>query len=259
MNQKLKDLIGMVLILVMIVTMISAYRYVGFYGQSVSSSARSFSVRGEGKLVAVPDVAVFSFEVISQGMGVKDVSKLQAENTKKVNEAIEFVKVSNVSDEDIKTESYSLEPRYEYYPCVGSGPCRPAEIVGYTIRQSVSVKVRDFEEIGGLLTGVVNKGANSVSNIQFTIDDPSQLRAEARAEAITKAQTEAKNIAKAGGFSLGNLLSLDESWPYYDTRQVYGMGGDYEYADQIKTPTAPNIEPGSEEITVTVNLRYEIR
>ena len=257
MNPKLKDLIGIVLVLMMIVGTVSAYRYVGSYSKSVSQNARSFTVRGEAKVVAVPDVAVFSFQVITQGG--KEIALLQEENTKKVNETIEFVKASDIKDEDIKTESYSLEPRYEYYPCVGSGPCRPAEIVGYTIRQSVSVKVRDFEEIGGLLTGVVNKGANSVSNIQFTIDDPSQLRAEARAEAIAKAQTEAKNIAKAGGFSLGNLLSLDESWPYYDTRQVYGMGGDYEYADQIKTPTAPNIEPGSEEITITVNLRYEIR
>jgi uncharacterized protein len=250
-------LIGMVLVLLMIVGSVSIYRYVSFYGQSVSSSARSFSVRGEGKVVAVPDVAVFSFQVISQGSGVKDVSKLQEDNTKKVNQAIEFVKTSGIDDKDIKTESYSLEPRYQYYPCVGNGPCRLAEIVGYTIRQSVSVKVRDFGKIGELLTGVVDRGANSVSDVRFTIDDLSELKAEAREEAIAKAQTEAKNIARAGGFSLGKLLSLDESWPYYP-EPVYGRGGTEEMLKSDMSVT-PVLEPGSEEISVTVNLRYEIK
>ena len=63
--------------------------------------------------------------------------------------------------------------------------------------------------------------------------------------------------AKAAGFKLGRLLSIDEgyNYPIYRTMEAYGKGGD---VSAMPAP-APAIEPGSQDIAVTVNLRYEIR
>ena len=125
------------------------------------------------------------------------------------------------------------------------------------MRQTVSVKVRDFGKAGEILSGVAANGANSVSSLSFTIDDPTEVQANARTKAIVKAKAKARDIAKAGGFSVGRLLSLEEGGyappiPYY--RKVYGMGGE---GDAVQI--APPIEPGSQDVTVTVTLRYEIR
>lgn len=251
----------------------SAISYVKTYSNSVEPGAyRSFPVTGEGKVVAVPDVAEFTFSVITQGG--KDLSKLQQENTERVNRAIGFVKSKGVEAKDIKTQGYSLEPRYQNVICkqtprpmpavesesytIIDRTCPPPEIVGYTISQTVSVKVRDFTKIGELLAGAVSAGANSVSQLSFVIDDRTALENQAREEAITKAQTKAKAIAKAGGFRLGKLISINEGWggPIYARYESFGKGGD---AIMPMAAPAPSIEPGSQEVVVSVTLMYEIR
>lgn len=240
----------------------AAISYVQTYSRSIEpSSFRSFAVQGEGKAIAKPDVAKFSFSVISQGG--KDIAKIQKENTERVNRAIELVKKAGVEEKDIKTEQYSVEPRYQYYSCpppepYGTArPCPPAEITGYTVSQTVLVKIRNFDKVGDILTGVVAAGANSVSQLSFTVDDPALLEATARNEAIASAQKKAVEIARAGKFSLGRLLSLDEGGiyppPYFrETAKAVGMGMG---SDAVP---APAIEPGSQEIRVNVTLRYEI-
>ncbi len=271
MNQKIKNVLGGAIVVGVLVFGYSALSYVSSYDKSIQpSSFRSFSAVGEGKIVAIPDVAVFTFSVISEGG--KDIASLQAKNTEKVNQAIEFVKSSGVDAKDIKTQGYSLSPRYQYATCreimpaplipgaenVISKVCPPAEIVGYTITQTVQVKARDFARVGDILSGVVSRGVNDVSQLSFQIDDPSTIQEQAREQAIQKAKARAEKVATAAGFRLGRLLSVDEGYAPY---RVYNSALDYaatESASSVKAPPAPTVEPGSQEITVNVTLRYEI-
>lgn len=250
-----KHLPKIIIVFTMLVFAVSAAVYVYSYSRSIApDSYRSFTVSSEGNAITVPDVAQFTLSVITEG-GM-DVPSLQAENTEKNNNIIKYLKDNGVDEKDIRTQSYNLSPRYNHYPCRGEDECRPPEIIGYQITQSVSVKVRDFDKAGVLLGGVVEEGANSVSQLNFTLDDPTSVQDEARAEAIEKAQKKAKSVAKAGGFRLGKLLSIEES--SYSPQPMYayesrgfGIGG--------AVDVAPTIEPGSEEVTVSVILRYEIK
>ncbi len=231
--------------------------YVNSYGKSIEPSTfRSFAVSGEGKVVAVPDVAQFSFSVITQGG--KNVADLQKQNTERVNKVIDFMKKNGIGAKDIKTERYNLEPRYQYFSCAEGGRvCPPPEIVGYSVTQTVSVKARDFNKTGELLAGAVSNGANSVSSLNFTVDDPTALQNQARKEAISRAKDKAGDIAKAGGFRVGRLLSIEEGGgfppiPIYRFDEKAGIGGG------VEALPAPTIEPGSQEIAIIVTLRYEI-
>ena len=266
-NINLKTVLGIVGGIAVLAIAYAAVMYANAYSSSIQpGSFRSFAVSGEGKIVVVPDVAQVSFNVISEGG--KDIAALQKQNTDKVNKAIDFVKGKGVDSKDIKTESYNLNPRYQSYNCRPQNPyetaptvCPPSEIVGYTITQSVSVKIRDFAKIGEILSGVVNAGANSVNGPYFVVDDATKSRDEARAQALKKAQESAKAIARAGGFSLGRLLSIDESgYPsYYDKGYLAARNGvGLEAAPSAPAPS-PTIEPGSQDVNVTVVLRYEIR
>jgi len=216
---------------------------------------RTFAVTGEGKAVAVPDVARFTFSVISEGG--KNLDQLQSDNSRKAGQAIAYLKDNGVDEEDIQTSGFNVEPRYEYSSCRDGGVCPPPAIVGYTVRQTVTVKARDFETVGVLLSGVVNKGANSVSNLEFTLDNPEAPVNEAKAEAIEKAKERAKVMAKAGGFRLGRLISIEESGNFATPSSVYGKGMDMAVREEAMV--APTIEPGSQEITQSVTLRYEIK
>ena len=274
MDQSIRNYLGMSLILLAVIGAFGIVYYTMSYADSTTFSAPAFSVSGEGKVTAIPDVAQFSFSVTDEG-GM-DIGAVQTKNTETTNKVIEFLKSNGVESKDIKTVSYNVMPRYNSISCPiyymdsaiwiseGAGGvtgvarpdyiCPPSEIVGYTVEQTVEVKVRDLDKVGDILSGVVENGANSTSQLYFTVDDRAQYENEARTMAMEQARDKAKTIAKVGGFRVGKLLSVDEYFygpgPYY----AEAMGG-----GDVKTTDSPIIEPGSQEITITVNLRYEIK
>lgn len=256
MDDKNKSYFGAAFVIVLFIFAYAALSYVSSYSKSIQpSSFGSFSVSAQGKITAIPDVAQFTFSVITQGG--KDIISLQKENTEKANKAVAFLKAQNVDTKDIKTVSYNLEPRYQYFDCnrlANEGKiCPPPEIVGYAVTQTVSVKIRDFGKIGGVLSGVVENGANSVSQLSFAIDDQSSVEGKARDEAIGKAREKAETIAKAGGFKIGRLLSIEEG---FSPTPFYAFAGE---ETKGVMPSVPTIEPGSQEVTVNITLRYEIQ
>lgn len=265
MTEKIKNYLGWVLIIGILLVALSAWRYSGAYSRSVRpDSFRSFAVSGEGRAVVVPDIATFTFGVITEGG--TDVGQLQIENTNKVNQAITFLKQSGIAEQDIQTSGYNLTPRYQNVFCNPQPGqtriCPPASIVGYTVNQSVMVKIRqdNFSQIGTVMSGVVGEGANTVSQLNFTLDDPAMAENEAREQAIKQAQEKAKSVARAARFSLGDLLAIEEGGyqPFYGLEsakydRAVGMGG-----DMVSPAPAPVIEPGSQEIMINVTLRYAI-
>lgn len=235
----------------------ASIQFVQSYEKNIEpSSFRSFSVSAEGEVVAVPDVATFSFTVISEGD--TDLASLQADNAKKIDAISSFLEGSNIDKKDIKTTEYSVNPRYKecYTYREPGGTCPPPEIVGYTVRQSTFVKIRNFEIIGDILSGVVSSGANSVSQLQFDIDDRTALEAQAREKAIKEAYEKAKQIASAGNFSVGKILDIQEGYSYR-YKNSYGYASDMAFGVE-EASFAPAIEAGSQEISIQVSITYEI-
>lgn len=243
-----------------VVLSVAALGYVYRFGQEVNQgfSSRTFTVDGESTVNVTPDVAQFSVSLVTEGG--KNVGEIQKQNIDKMNTVNAYLKDMGVEKKDLQTTQYSLSPRYSYPNCVrdGQSVCPPPSISGYTLNQSLSVKVRDLEKLGDILSGVVDKGANSVSGVNFVVDDPAVARNQARGEAIAKAKRNAMDIAKAGGFRVGKMTSLYEDQgspvsPMYNYAE--GMGGAAKSMDAM----APTIEPGTNETKVHVTITYEIR
>ncbi|MEI6494570.1 MAG: SIMPL domain-containing protein [bacterium] len=256
MDPKIKNYIGWLSALALLVASFAMFSYVGTYADMARMGAPSFSATGEGKVVAKPDIASFSFQVVDQGG--KDIGAVQKTNTDKVNKVLDYLKKEGVKAEDITTSGYNIEPRYQYYGCNNGGVCPPSEIAGYTVNQSVDVKVRDFSKVGQMLGGVVASGANTVSQLSFKVDNETRLRAEARALAIKKAEAQAKETARAAGVKLGRLLFIEESNNPIGPIP-YGVGGGADMKLSAEVASVPNIAPGSQEIVVNVVLRYELK
>jgi len=255
MDKIIKNILGIAAIAVIASFAFAALKFANTYDRSSEpTSFRSFEVSAEGKAVSVPDVARFTFSVRTEGG--KDVAALQQQNIEKMNAAIALVKNQSVDEKDVKTQNYDVSPRYEYHTCPrDGGSCPPPEIVGYAVSQSVEVTIRDFENISPILAGVVDAGANEVSQLSFTIDDPTSVENEARVEAIAKAKEKAKAIAKAGGFGLGRLLSIEEGG---SASQVYNEARTFALKAYDEAGSAPSIEAGSQETIISVVLEYEI-
>ena len=209
---------------------------------------RTITVSAEGKTTVAPDLAQFSFSVVTQG---KDPDQIVDENNKKVSAAIEFVKSRGIEAKDIKTSGYNLSPDYQY-----DEDLRRSFIVGYTITQSVNVKVRDFDKLPKVLSGLTPVGVNQISGISFTVEDPEKFMREARKIAFERAKAKAQSMASQNGVRLGKVVNINEFGgypppiPYFGRVEALGKGGDI---------APPTIEPGTEEITVQVSVTYALR
>lgn len=235
---------------------VAALGYVFQYARSVERTfpSKTFSVEGTADVETTPDVATFSVSVITEGN--TDVASLQSQNAEKMKAVSQFMKDTGVKEKDLKTRDYTITPRYNN-PVCQRGVCPPATIVGYTMSQSLEVKVRDIAVVGDLLAGAVAAGGNSVSEIKFVLDDDTDAKNDAREKAIKKAQEKAKAIALAGGFRLGNIISLYET--NNDLLPYGGMGGGAEMSGlKAAANVAPALEPGVTTSTVTMNITYEI-
>ena len=254
MDESIRKYLHIALIITALTFSYAAVSYVNSFKDSAGLGAPSFSVSGEGTVVVVPDIAQFTFGVLTEGGS--NLSDLQSENATRINRVIDFLKSNGINEEDIKTQRLNITPRYQYSNCFGEfrGVCPPPEIVGYTIDQSVRVKVRDLNTVGDIFAGVVDNGANTASNLLFTIDDRTLFENQALAEAIAQAREKAEALAEAGGFRIGRLLSVEAA--DFGPRPVFELGINDSFRSEA---VAPNIEPGVEEVSVSVILRYKIR
>lgn len=210
--------------------------------------ARMITVNGEGELTVKPDIAIVNLSVVERGQTVGAAT--QAGN-QKMNQVVSFLKGLGVSEDDLKTTNYWLNPDYRY-PKEGGEP----QIVGYTLNQNVRVKVRDLTKVEEVIDGAVKAGVNQTGQLSFEIDDDSEARAEAREEAFADAREKAEAMASAAGVRLGRVVSFSESGGYYEPPIAYGRAMDMAVAESAMV--APAIEAGSEDVTVNVSVTYEI-
>jgi uncharacterized protein len=228
------------------------YKYIG----AGVSATNTISVSGEGEVFAVPDIATFSLSVTEEA---KEVEDAQSEATKKTNDIIDYLKKSGVEDRDVKTTNYNVYPRYEWRETSSTGVIRPGGervLVGFEVTQSLSVKIRDTEKAGEILSGVGTRGVTDVSGLSFTIDDEDDLKDEAREMAIDDAKEKAEDLAKDLGVDLIRIVGFNEGGGGYPV--LYARAESLSL-DSAKSASIPDIQVGENKITSNVTITYEIR
>jgi len=224
-----------------------------YIGQGAENKT-TISVSGTGEIFANPDLAIVDLAVITEG---KTSTLALQENSSKMNAVIDIVKKQGIDEKDIKTTGLNIYPRYEYQKqTVPTGGYYPPEgtrtLVGYEVQQTLNLKIRELERVGQIIESATAAGANQMNNLQFTIEKEDDLKIQARESAIQKAKDAAKKLADQLGVKLVRIISFNENYylPYfYSMKETSGMGGG---------TTAPQIEPGQNKISVSVNMVYEI-
>lgn len=243
------DLSDKVYKLVVAVIILVAVFYAGnlFYNfQTLPQNyPQEISISGEGKIYAKPDVAVLVLGVENKGAKISDIVK---DNTSKMNKIITDVKGSGVDEKDIQTTQYTITPEYNWTEAGGR------IFVGYVLTQQITVKIRDFEKVGTILDKAASDGANAIGDLQFTIDNPEAVQAEARQKAIDQAKEKAKTLAEQSGLKIVKLINVSEGGYYPQPTYAKAAGLAMESLD-----VAPQIQPGQMEIDSTVTLTYRVR
>lgn len=243
------------------VTTLSGVMNLRYIGAGVPAS-NTITVSGHGEAMAVPDIATFSFSIVSQK---STVAAAQTEATTKINAVTEYLKAQGIEAKDIQTSDYSVYPQYDYQSSVCPAAssmvsyCPPGKQVlrGYEVRQTTTIKVRDTAKAGDLLTGVGGKGATEVSGLNFTFDKPDAVQDEAREKAIADAKEKADVLAKQLGVSIVRVVSFNESGGSYPRPMAYSVGG--AAMDSSTKSSTPEISVGQNKVTNDVSVTFEIR
>lgn len=243
---------------VMAVLALTAYTYLTFkQAQYTYTGPVVINVTGTGEAVAVPDIATFNFSVRAEA---DTATAAQDASATAMNAILAYLAEAGVEDKDIKTSNYNVNPVYDWSRpvCIASGYCPPGEqtLRGYEANQTVTVKVRDTEKAGELISGVGARGATNVSGLQFTVDDEEATKAEAREKAIVDARAKAEKLANDLGMRIVRMTGF---WENEYPQPYYGGYGMAESAVMSKDAVAPSLPSGENSVTVQVNLSFEVK
>lgn len=165
-------------------------------------AAATLTVVGEARVSAPPDMATLATGTVSSA---KTADEALAANSKAVADVIAAIKATGIEARDIATSNFSVQPQY-VYPQQSSR--EPPKLVGFEVRNSVRVTVRDLASLGPLLDKVIQSGANQASGLSFALAEPAKIERDARLAAVKDAMEQAKALAAAAGLRLTRITSI---------------------------------------------------
>lgn len=211
--------------------------------------ARTVTISAQGMTTATPDMAEIDFSVVTQGSSPQALSD---DNNTKMGAVMQFISSQGIASSDIATTGYNLQPNYQWNKDTNADI-----IIGYTLTQTVEVKVRDLTKVADVLGGLAPLGVNQIGNVNFTFQNPDEFVAIARADALTKAEQEAAQMAAQAGASLGSIVTVNESQYVPMPQPVYAMSAGLGAA-MAQAPT-PSLAPGTQDVTDTVTVTYQLK
>ncbi len=209
----------------------------------VGAASANITVTGTGKVIYTPDLATLVLGVSSEG---KSAAEAWDKNRKLVAKLFEVLKEHGVDPKDMKTSNLSVTPRY-------AEKGKERILVGYLASYDLTVKVRKLDDLGAILDGMVDNGANRNVSLTFGCSDLDKLMDQARAKAVAEARKKAETFVTGAGARLGQVLQINDGSyapPYYQPMRFELAKGD--------APAALVIAAGEQELSVSVTVSYEI-
>ena len=217
-------------------------------GTLLQPESRSIHVTGNGSVVGEPDMATLNLGVSVEKKTVAEAREVAAVAMTAV---IDSLKANDIAENDIQTERFSIRPQYDYTE-------NGRVLRGYSVNNTVSAKARDLENLSEIIDAAAIVGGDIVvvNSIQFMIEDPTPLQAQARALAVKNAEAKAQTLAEAGGVTLGKPITISETSHAAPPPIAYAEAA--AFADDSARSATP-IEAGELTVTVNITVVYEIK
>lgn len=208
----------------------------------------TLSVTGNGTVLVESDLAIVT-------VGVQETSKdvLEAQST--VNEKIAAIKQAlldaGVEESEINTDSINIYANYDYSD-------NTEVIVGYTARNSLSVRTTDMDNVGSLIDAAFVAGANTLDNVQFTVQDDTQAREQALTMAVEDARRKADVLASAAGLQVASIERISEGGvSVYDSMRNYAA--DTVMAAKESGGAGTLVQAALVSVDATVSMEFELQ
>jgi uncharacterized protein YggE len=152
-------------------------------------------VGAEGKFETAPDTALLQFNISAQAGSAKeayDQAAKQAEATRQI------MRANGIDPKSAEIGFFSVNPQYDW-------KSQTHKIVGYQVRTSVSLKLKDFSKIGPVTQQLADASVGESQSLSYTLDATDEAKSKAVADAYRRARISAQSLADASGRTLGEL------------------------------------------------------
>jgi uncharacterized protein len=218
---------------------------------------RLITVTGEAVVKVVPDEVVLTLGVESSDKQLRVAKSL---NDKRVEAVLAAAQKLGIPAKNIQTDHISIEPRYR-------DSYEQRDFIGYFVRQTIGITLKDVSQFENLLTDVLDAGANYVHGIQFRTTELRKHKDEARALAIQAAQEKAAALAQELDQEIGQPYSIREDqegwWSGYNSWWG-GAGGLGMTQNVVQNAGNAGVEaegalaPGQISVTARVTVSFEL-
>ena len=163
---------------------------------------RTISVAAEGRVEAVPDMAVISLGVVNEAATAGTaMAATSAAAARVLDRLVGF----GIEPRDIQTSQLTLNPVWSNAANEGR-----SKITGFSATNALTVRVRDLDRLGEIMDAVIEDGANDFNGLSFAVAEPAPLIDAARAKAVAEARSIAAQLAAGAGVGLGPVQSISE-------------------------------------------------
>ena len=218
------------------------------------AAAAEVQIASQGPVVelTVTETVSADPDLATVGAGVTTVAPTAVEamqqNNNQMDAVVKRIEQLGVSEKDIQTTGVNLNAEFDY-----DDATRQQRFRGYRASNRVTVKLRDITRTGRVLDALVVAGANDLSGISWSIENPDPARELAREAAFGAARTKAERYAALSGYTGLRLLEVSET-------VMPGRPMAYDVvatAASARNESMP-IRPGQVETGVTVTVKYEM-
>jgi len=214
----------------------------------ISSQQEGIWVTGTGKVTVTPDLATLSLGIQAQE---SSVAQAQTESAQAMETVVNVLKTQGIADKDIQTQRFSIQQVTRY-----DTNTQQQVVTGYQVTNIVSAKIRKLDSVGTIIDAVARAGGDltRINGLSFSVEDPTQYYSEARNKAVDDAKQRADQLATLNNVTLGKPTMISEGAQYTPPLSPLVTIAAKAAGSVAETP----ISPGETEITLTVQVAYEI-
>jgi uncharacterized protein len=210
------------------------------WGADSRNGHNILELTGEGSVSAPPDMSIITLGVVSED---PTLTNAQQENNETTTKVIQSLISLGIAKENIKTSDYRIETVYDYEN--GKQTLR-----GYRVVHLLQVLNHQINQTGVIVDTAVRNGANTVTNIEFKVENPQIYYGQALALALNDAQFKAAELTKEMGVKLNKVpISIQES---SQTSPVIPL----QTALFAKSEAGTPIQPGKLKITAAIQAKF---
>jgi uncharacterized protein YggE len=222
--------------------------------------ADTLVVQADGTYESDPDLATLTFAISSQDKDMKPAYDNAAQSAQRI---VALAQKNGLKKEDITLGVLTLAPSYE--------KDRKNRPKSYVVRGQITLRVRDFSQIGPILDGAVQEGIVEFRSLTYSLLDEESAKERAVAAAMHSAVGRATAALAQNGQKLGAVRYAN-----VDVKQLMGVTRlERNYTEMLELapgaaspgagvpqpppPVFPTVMPEKITVSATVQCAFQIQ